>query len=101
MTEVTVDPQALVQAAVDFAANMEAVEARIAPHPPIPTGSDPCSAAAAAAMADWPAITEAMDAQRRAAAASMVRSMVTTAVDHGYVDDDNAEFVAAVLAAGQ
>jgi hypothetical protein len=49
-------------------------------------------------MADWPAATEAMDAQRRAAAAAMVRSMVTTAVDHGYVDDDNAQFVAAVLA---
>jgi hypothetical protein len=60
------------------------------PHLPVPPAADPASAAAAAAMADWPGFHEALAAQRQTNAAQLGGAADQTDTALGTADQVNA-----------
>jgi hypothetical protein len=60
------------------------------PHLPVPPAADPASAAAAAAMADWPMFHEALAAQRQTSAAQLGGAADQTDSVFGAADQVNA-----------
>jgi len=65
------------------------------PHLPVPPAADPASNAAAAGMADWPALHAAMAAERGVQAAQLVTGACQTDTVLNVADNTNAAEITA------